>query len=170
MPRAPRNRDRDGQRAVVPPIPGLAEAHGWTNREGTTSHEVPARLLVLGGGVVGVELGQAWASLGSRVSIVEGGPRVLAREEEFAARFVHDALTARGVEIHSGSPAVSVERNGSVRLTLGNGDVLEGDEILVGVGRRPATRELGLERSASSPASRSPSTRRSAFRDTTGCT
>jgi pyruvate/2-oxoglutarate dehydrogenase complex dihydrolipoamide dehydrogenase (E3) component len=134
-----------GSEPVVPPIPGLAEAHGWTNREGTTSHDVPSRLLVLGGGVVGVELGQAWASFGSKVSIVEGGPRLLAREEEFAAAFVHDALTARGVGIHTGSRAVGVERDGSVRLTLENSDVLEGDEILVGVGRRPATRELGLE-------------------------
>jgi dihydrolipoamide dehydrogenase len=134
-----------GSEPAVPPIPGLAEAHGWTNREGTTSHDVPERLLILGGGVVGVELGQAWASLGSRVAIVEGGPRVLAREEELASRYVHDALTERGVEIHTGSRAVSVERNGAVRLSLENGTTLEGDEILVAVGRRPATRELGLE-------------------------
>jgi dihydrolipoamide dehydrogenase len=134
-----------GSEPAVPPIPGLAEAHGWTNREGTTSRRVPERLLILGGGVVGVELGQAWSSLGSRVSLVEGGPRVLAREEELASRYVHDALAERGVEIHTGSPAVSVERNGSVRLTLESGTELEGDEILVAVGRRPATRELGLE-------------------------
>ena len=134
-----------GSEPAVPPIPGLAEAHGWTNREGTTSRDVPGRLLILGGGVVGVELGQAWASLGSRVAIVEGGPRVLAREEELASRYVHDALTERGVDIHTGSPAVAVERNGGVRLTLENDTTLDGDDILVAVGRRPATRELGLE-------------------------
>ncbi len=134
-----------GSEPVVPPIPGLAEAHGWTNREGTISQLVPERLLILGGGVVGVELGQAWSSLGSRVAIVEGGPRVLAREEELASRYVHDALRDRGVDIHTGSRAVAVERDGTVRLTLENGTTLEGDEILVAVGRRPATRELGLE-------------------------
>src|SRR5438105_346227 len=134
-----------GSEALIPPIPGLAEAHGWTNRQGTTSNEVPGRLLVLGGGVVGVELGQAWATLGSQITIVEGGPRLIAREEEFASRFVHDALAARGVEIHTGSRAVSVERNGTVKLTLENGTVVEGDEVLVGVGRRPATGDLGLE-------------------------
>lgn len=134
-----------GSEALIPPIPGLAEAHGWTNRAGTTSHDVPQRLVVLGGGVVGVELGQAWSTLGSQVTIVEGGPRLIAREEEFASRYVHDALAARGVEIHVGSRAVGVERNGAVRVTLEDGSVVEGDEILVGVGRRPATGELGLE-------------------------
>ncbi|MGZ4338890.1 MAG: FAD-dependent oxidoreductase, partial [Gaiellaceae bacterium] len=89
-----------GSEALIPPIPGLADAHGWTNRAGTTSHVVPERLLVLGGGVVGVELGEAWSTLGSRVTIVEGGPRLIAREEEFASRYVHEAFIARGVEIH----------------------------------------------------------------------
>jgi dihydrolipoamide dehydrogenase len=134
-----------GSEPAVPPIPGLADAHGWTNREGTTSHRVPDRLLILGGGVVGVELGQAWSTLGAHVAIVEGGPRVLAREEELASRYVHDALVERGVDIHTGSRATAVERNGAVRLTLEDGTELEGDEILVAVGRRPATRELGLE-------------------------
>jgi dihydrolipoamide dehydrogenase len=134
-----------GSEPLIPPVPGLAEAHGWTNREGTTSNDVPARLLVLGGGVVGVELGQAWATLGADVSIVEGGPRLIAREEAFASDYVHDALAARGIAIHVGSRATAVERNGTVRVTLENGTVLDGDEILVGVGRRPATGDLGLE-------------------------
>ncbi|HEY6961107.1 MAG TPA: NAD(P)/FAD-dependent oxidoreductase [Gaiellaceae bacterium] len=134
-----------GSEALVPPVPGLAEAHGWTNHEGTTSSHVPGRLLVLGGGVVGVELAQAWSTLGAHVTVVEGGPRILGREEELASRLVHDALAARGVEIHTGSPVVSVERNGAVRLMLGNGTSLEGDEVLVGVGRRPRTVDLGLE-------------------------
>jgi dihydrolipoamide dehydrogenase len=100
---------------------------------------------VLGGGVVGVELGQAWATLGADVSIVEGGPRLISREEAFASDYVHDALAARGIAIHVGSRATAVERNGTVRVTLENGTVLDGDEILVGVGRRPATGDLGLE-------------------------
>ena len=69
-----------GSEPLIPPVPGLAEAHGWTNREGTTSSTVPERLIVLGGGFVGVELGQAWSTFGSHVTIVEAGPRLLARE------------------------------------------------------------------------------------------
>ena len=73
----------------------------------TTSEEAPGRLIVLGGGVVGVELGQAWATLGSQVTIVEASPRLLGREEEFAAKLVHESLVERGVEVRVGSPAVS---------------------------------------------------------------
>jgi pyruvate/2-oxoglutarate dehydrogenase complex dihydrolipoamide dehydrogenase (E3) component len=135
-----------GSEPVIPPVPGLAEAHAWSNREGTTAKRVPERLLILGGGVVGVELGQAWATLGSSVTIVEGGPRVLGREEEIASRYVHDALVALGVDVRTGFAATSAERDGDVvRLTLANGSVLEGDELLVGVGRRPSTRDVGVE-------------------------
>jgi pyruvate/2-oxoglutarate dehydrogenase complex dihydrolipoamide dehydrogenase (E3) component len=135
-----------GSEAALPPIPGLAEAEPWTNRMATTADAVPARLIVLGGGVIGVELGQAWATLGSRVTIVEAFPRLLGREEEFAAQLVHDALVEQGVEIRVGSPAVAVardERGVSVRLE--SGEELQADELLVAVGRRPATRDLGLE-------------------------
>ncbi len=68
-----------GTGAVLPPLPGLADVGAWTNREGTTARTVPRRLLVLGGGVVGVELAQAWASLGSEVTLLEAGPRIRAR-------------------------------------------------------------------------------------------
>jgi pyruvate/2-oxoglutarate dehydrogenase complex dihydrolipoamide dehydrogenase (E3) component len=135
-----------GTAPAIPPIPGLADAHGWTNRQATTSHHVPRRLVVLGGGVAGVELGQAWLTFGAEIAIVEGGPRLLGREEEFASQFVHDALAARGAEIHTGSRAMSVERDEhEVRVTLEDDSVVTGDEILVAVGRTPATGELGLE-------------------------
>ena len=135
-----------GTAPAIPPIPGLAEAHGWTNREATTSHDVPGKLVVLGGGVAGVELGQAWLTLGAQVAIIEGGPRLIVREEAFASQLVYEALTARGVEVHTGSHATAVERDETgVRVTLENGAVVSGDEILVAVGRRPATAELGLE-------------------------
>jgi dihydrolipoamide dehydrogenase len=135
-----------GSEAVLPPIPGLAEADPWTNRDATTSKVVPERLIVLGGGVVGVELGQAWATLGSQVTIVEASPRLIAREEEFASELVHASLVERGIEVRVGVPAVGVVRkNGRVTVTLESGDSVVGDELLVGVGRRAATRELGLE-------------------------
>ena len=135
-----------GSSAAIPPIPGLAEARPWTNEQGTTSKDVPGRLIVLGGGVVGVELGQAWATLGSQVTIVEALPRLLAREEEFASALVHAALVERGIDVRIGDAAVAVERRGDdVVLRLDSGDEVVGDELLVGVGRRPATGDLGLE-------------------------
>jgi pyruvate/2-oxoglutarate dehydrogenase complex dihydrolipoamide dehydrogenase (E3) component len=135
-----------GSQAAIPPIPGLAEVAGWTNREGTTSKEVPARLIVLGGGVVGVELGQAWSSLGSEVTVVEALPRLIAREEPFASDQVHTSLMQQGIDVRLGVPAASVDRDDSgVTVRLENGDEIVGDELLVAVGRRPATRDLGLE-------------------------
>jgi pyruvate/2-oxoglutarate dehydrogenase complex dihydrolipoamide dehydrogenase (E3) component len=137
-----------GGDAAMPPIPGLAEARPWTNRQATTSRAVPARLLILGGGVVGVEMAQAYASLGSAVTLVEGGPRVLSREEPFAGEAICAALAAHGVTIHSGVRVTAVARpqpGGAVTLTLDDDRELTGDELLVAVGRRPATGDLGLE-------------------------
>jgi pyruvate/2-oxoglutarate dehydrogenase complex dihydrolipoamide dehydrogenase (E3) component len=135
-----------GSEPAIPPIPGLAEANPWTNREATTAKQVPGRLTVLGGGVAGVELGQAWSTLGSKVTIVEALPRLLGREEEFAARQVHEALVGRGIDVRVGVPAVSVSRDGSgVTVRLEGGGEVAGDELLVAVGRRPATRDLGID-------------------------
>ena len=137
-----------GSEPALPPIPGLADARPWTNRDATTSKVVPPRLLVLGGGVVGVELAQAFASLGSSVTVIEGGPRVLAREEPFAADAVDAALRDRGVEVLAAVTATRVQRpaaGGEVTLTLEGGRELVGDELLVAVGRRPSTGALGLE-------------------------
>ncbi|MEA2298695.1 MAG: hypothetical protein QOF77_1631 [Solirubrobacteraceae bacterium] len=135
-----------GTGAAMPPIPGLAEVEPWSNREGTTSKEVPESLLVIGGGVVGVELAQAWASLGARVTLLEALPRLLAREEPFAGEQVADALRARGVDVRVDAKASSVERwQDGFRLTLEGGEQLEAERLLVAVGRRPLTADLGLE-------------------------
>jgi dihydrolipoamide dehydrogenase len=135
-----------GSSAAAPPIPGLREASPWTNREATTAHAVPERLLVLGGGVVGVEMAQAYTSLGACVTVVEALPRLLAREEEFASAQVTEALRAQGVDVRVGVRATSVARaDGEVVLGLEDGDAVRGDEVLVAVGRRPRTDDLGLE-------------------------
>ena len=135
-----------GSGPVVPPIPGLAEAQAWSNREATTAKTVPESLVILGGGVVGVELAQAWTSLGTRVVLLEGAPRVIVREEAFASAAVGAALVEAGVEVRTGSRAVGVSRDGDgVTVELETGKSAHGAELLVAVGRKPATEELGLE-------------------------
>jgi len=134
-----------GSDALIPPIDGLRDAQPWTNREITTTKRIPDSLLILGGGVVGVEMAQAFASLGSEVTLVEGGPRILAREEPFASEQVHDSLGARGVRIITGARATAVERNGRVTMELDGHESISGDEILVAVGRSLNTRDIGLD-------------------------
>ena len=92
------------------PIDGLRESGPWTNREVTTTHHVPESLVILGGGVVGVEMAQAYASFGTRVTLVEALDRLIAKEEEFASEQVADALRGHGVTIHFGRKATKVER------------------------------------------------------------
>ena len=134
-----------GSGPVMPPIPGLAEARPWGNREATTAKEPPESLVILGGGVVGVELAQAWASLGTRVVVLEGAPRVIVREEPFASAQVEAALREAGVDVRTHSRAVSVARDGDVTVTMEDGSTATGSEFLVAVGRKPRTEELGLE-------------------------
>ena len=134
-----------GSFATIPPVPGLADARPWTNIEATTSKRVPARLFVLGGGVVGVEMAQAWSSLGSRVTLVHRGERLIEREEPFASEQVEAALREVGVDVRLGTSVARVARNGAVRVSLEGGDVVEADEVLVAIGRTPSTADLGLE-------------------------
>jgi pyruvate/2-oxoglutarate dehydrogenase complex dihydrolipoamide dehydrogenase (E3) component len=137
-----------GTGAAIPPIPGLRESEPWTNREVTTAEAIPDSLLVLGGGVVGVEMATAYASLGAKVTIVEALPRLIAGEEEFASGQIKDALQAAGVEVVVGTKATAVRREdgaGPVTLELQDGRSFTGDELLVAIGRVPHTEDLGLE-------------------------
>jgi pyruvate/2-oxoglutarate dehydrogenase complex dihydrolipoamide dehydrogenase (E3) component len=137
-----------GSGAAMPPIPGLREANPWTNREVTTAKAVPESLLVLGGGVVGVEMAQAYSSLGARVTIVEALERLIAGEEEFASEQVREALEERGVEVALGVKATAVKRAqdaGSVTVELEDARSCSGAELLVATGRRSNTEGLGLE-------------------------
>ncbi len=135
-----------GTAAAFPPIPGLAEVGAWSNRELTTAKEVPRRLLVLGGGVVGVEMAQAWSWLGSDVTLLEAAERLVAQEEPLASEAVQAGLEDAGVRVELGVKATSVSRQGDeVTVELDDGRTFTADRLLVAVGRRPLTDELGLE-------------------------
>jgi dihydrolipoamide dehydrogenase len=135
-----------GSTAAIPPIPGLADARPWTSREITSTEEVPARLAIIGGGVVGCEMATAFTSLGSRVTLlVRSG--LLAEVEPFAGEAVAERLRKDGAEVLLGTSPERVERrsDSTVTLTLPGGRALEVDEIVVATGRAPATGDLGLE-------------------------
>jgi dihydrolipoamide dehydrogenase len=136
-----------GSGAAMPPIDGLDEVGTWNNREATTARNVPESMAVLGGGPVGTELAQAWADLGTRVTLVEGEERLLPREEPFAGEQVADALRERhGVDVRVGTRAERVGRtDGGVGLELSDGDRIEAAELLVAVGRAPRTGGIGLD-------------------------
>jgi pyruvate/2-oxoglutarate dehydrogenase complex dihydrolipoamide dehydrogenase (E3) component len=138
-----------GTTPLLPPIPGLAEARPWDNRKATAVKELPRRLLVLGGGAVGVELAQAFRRLGAEeVTVIEGAERLLAREEPFAGEEVSAAFQAEGIAVLTGVRMTAARRQGSdgpVVATLEGGRELVGDELLVAVGRRPATAGIGLD-------------------------
>jgi pyruvate/2-oxoglutarate dehydrogenase complex dihydrolipoamide dehydrogenase (E3) component len=136
-----------GSAAVVPPVPGLRGLAGvWTNREATALTAVPRRLLVLGGGPVGLELGQALVRMGASVAIVEGAERLLAREPAPLGEAAAQALAADGIELHLGRHARAARRDGDdFVLELADGSELRGDRLLVATGRRPRTAGLGLE-------------------------
>jgi pyruvate/2-oxoglutarate dehydrogenase complex dihydrolipoamide dehydrogenase (E3) component len=135
-----------GSYPAMPPVAGLAELDGlWTNREATGMREIPRRLLILGGGTVGVELGQAVARLGGEVAIVEGRDRVLAHEPPALGTAISEALTADGVHLHLGVHASAARREADTYiLELTDGTQLRGDRLLVATGRRPRVHDLGL--------------------------
>jgi pyruvate/2-oxoglutarate dehydrogenase complex dihydrolipoamide dehydrogenase (E3) component len=138
-----------GSHPAVPPIEGLRDIKIWGNREATGSKEVPGRFVVLGGGAVGVEMAQAWHTLGAaQVTIIEAAERLLPREEPFAGDEVKAAMQAQGIVVHTGTKVVKASREdgGPVTITLEDGSSITGDELLVAVGRRPNTDDLGMDK------------------------
>ena len=138
-----------GTSAVVPPVEGLRDIVAWDNRGVTAAKELPARLLVLGGGSIGAEMAQAFRRLGcEEVTVVEAGPRLLPHEEPFAGDEVRAAFEAEGIVVHTGVPLQSVHReahDAPIEARLADGRQLVADELLVAVGRRPRTTDVGLE-------------------------
>ncbi|MFE0701705.1 dihydrolipoyl dehydrogenase family protein [Streptomyces sp. NPDC058872] len=145
-----------GTRALLPELPGLPEAHPWTSREATSSDRVPERLVVVGGGVVGVEMATAWQALGAKVTLLVRGRGLLPRMEPFLGEHVADALALRGADVRTGVSVSAVVRDGGtgpVTVVLEGGDHVEGDEVLFATGRRPRTEDVGLETVGLTPGS-----------------
>ncbi|MFF3749455.1 dihydrolipoyl dehydrogenase family protein [Streptomyces sp. NPDC002018] len=137
-----------GTRAELPDLPGLAGANPWTSREATSSQHVPGRLVVVGGGVVGVEMATAWRALGSEVTLLVRGGGVLPKMEPFAGELVVEALTEAGATVRTGASVAAVERDGGtgpVTVVLADGERIEADEVLFATGRAPRTDDIGLE-------------------------
>ncbi len=128
----------NGGTALIPPIPGLDAVKFWTNRQAVLPRELPGSLAVLGGGAVGVEIGQAFARFGSKVTIIEAGPRFLGAEEPEAGVALRPHLLADGMTLLVGDPCTGVENaTVGVILTLKSGATVHADRLLVATGRRP---------------------------------
>lgn len=136
-----------GSDPIIPPVPGLRGLAGiWTNREATGMKSVPRRLIVLGGGPVGVEMAQAVRRLGGEVALVEGAAHLLGREPRPLGEALAEALRRDGIELVLGAKATAARHEGETYvLELDAGRTLRGDRLLVATGRRPRTEGLGLE-------------------------
>ncbi len=134
-----------GSTPRVPDIPGLRDAKPWTSRNATTASAVPPRFAILGGGVVGVEMSQAWGALGSKVTLVHRGDRLIPREEPFASEQVLQSLRELGVDVRLGVSATRITRDGAFAIALDDGSRIDADELLVALGREPGTHGIGVE-------------------------
>lgn len=135
-----------GSSASAPPIDGLGGSGYWTSREATTNRELPASLVVLGGGVVGCELAQFFARLGTRVTIIQDIDHLLPRNHPDAGRLIQEVLEEEGIAVYVSTLTEAVERTpDGFRLRLPAGELLEAERLLVATGRRPNVDGLGLE-------------------------
>lgn len=135
-----------GSRAALPPLPGIEKLRPWTSREATSAQRPPRRLVIVGAGVVGVEMATAWQALGSRVTLLAREEGLLPRMEPFAGELVTERLREAGVDVRFNTSVVAAERvrEGEVRITLSDGGELTADEILFATGRAPRSEDIGL--------------------------
>ncbi|MFF2808165.1 dihydrolipoyl dehydrogenase family protein [Streptomyces sp. NPDC058000] len=136
-----------GSRPFLPDIPGIQEARPWTNRHGTDSSTVPARLAIVGGGGVAVEMATLWQGLGAQITLL-ARRRLIPRMEPFAGELVERSLTEAGADVRIGTQVTAVRRpdpTGPVTLTLDDGSELQADEVMFATGRTPSTDDIGLD-------------------------
>ena len=136
-----------GADPIIPPIPGLRELDGvWTNREATGMKSIPRRLLILGGGPVGVEMAQAVRRFGGEAIVIDMAQHLLGREPAPLGEALGEVLGREGIELVLSANAAAVRQDGDdYVIEIDDGRELRGDRLLVATGRRPRVRELGLE-------------------------
>jgi pyruvate/2-oxoglutarate dehydrogenase complex dihydrolipoamide dehydrogenase (E3) component len=132
-----------GSSPSIPPIPGLDGVEYWTNREATTTHEIPASMIVLGAGPVGCEMAQFFSRMGAPVAIVDQADRLLPRDHPDAGALLAGFLEGEGIELRLGQGVERIEPG--VRVVLATGDVVESARLLVATGRHANAEGLGLE-------------------------
>ena len=139
-----------GARATIPPIPGLDQVPYLTNSSMMDIDFLPAHLVILGGSYIGLEFAQAYRRFGSEVTVIELGPRLIVREDEDVSRAVADFLNDEGIDVRVDSKVVSLEKQGNaIAVTVesaGKSSQIVGTHVLVAIGRRPNTDDLGLDR------------------------
>ena len=133
-----------GSDAALPPIPGLSGVGAWTSREATSAEEIPASLVIIGGGVVAVEMATAYASLGSAVTVLARSG-LLGSMEPFAAELVTDGLRELGVDVRTGVATLSVARDAGLVVVQTDSGEVRAAEILVATGRTPRSTDIGLD-------------------------
>lgn len=134
-----------GTSPALPPVPGLAEAKPWTNRDVFKVRAAPASLAVMGGGAIGLELAQAFSRFGTKVTVIEALDRILAAEEPETSELVATVLRREGIEIRTEVAATAVSRDRQVTIDLADRSRVVADELLVAAGRVPNLRGIGLE-------------------------
>lgn len=136
-----------GSEPAFPPIDGVKEAQVWTPRDATSSQKVPKHLIVIGAGAVGVEMATAYASFGSKVTLIGRGAEILASIEPKAAKVVREAMVARGIDVKVGTGVSRVHRQAvdKILVELSTGETIEGSELLLAAGRKAKHHGIGLE-------------------------
>lgn len=128
---------------VIPPIPGLSDVHYWTNHHAIETKELPASLTILGGGPIGLELGQMFSRFGVKVTVVEAGARILGPEEPESSALLTEVFEREGIVLRTGAAAEKVStEDGGIALSLSDGSIVRGEKLLVAVGRRAPLAEL----------------------------
>jgi dihydrolipoamide dehydrogenase len=135
-----------GSEPLRPAVDGLDQVTVWTNREATNVHDIPSRVLLIGGSAVGVELGEFYARMGAQTTIVQRADRLMDREDPRVGELAAEALAADGITIHTGRTVTRAQPvAGGALITLDDGTQVETDVVILGAGRGPRTAGLGLE-------------------------
>jgi pyruvate/2-oxoglutarate dehydrogenase complex dihydrolipoamide dehydrogenase (E3) component len=142
-----------GTDPAVPPIPGLRESPYWTNRDILTVEKAPDSLIVLGGGAIGCELAQAFTRFGTRVTVVEGSPRLLSMEEPESSELIDKAFTDEGIEVHTGRHVSAVRHGDGFTCEFDDGQITA-QHLLVAAGRRTNLSDIGLDTIGLDPAAK----------------